>query len=357
MYLRHLELKNFKNLSGSFEFDSQTNLLIYPNGWGKTNLLESIEYLSSRKSFRGLRDLDLFDWEGDDDFLKLSGSIRDKRNTQLDVIVSRENEKTKKVLKKNGANTNSRGIGSAIATFLYSPHNEDIVSSSPDVRRRQFDRYISEIFPQYSSLTKEYKYILKNRNKLLQSLQVNLAMISQLDYWNQRFVDIAEQIMELRLELLYLIEGAVGRLSGELYAGAINLEIIYSSKSIRDDVLVLSHKVRQNQQKEIDAGMSLYGPHRDDYEFLLNNSPLRQNGSRGQQRVAGIILILALESLFCTKHKLKPILLFDDILSELDKKHRENIMAKINTLENQVILTSSQEELFTDSFLKNSRKI
>ncbi|MBD3280085.1 DNA replication and repair protein RecF [Candidatus Dojkabacteria bacterium] len=370
MVLKRLELKNYKNLTEVFEFADCTNVLIYPNGWGKTNLLEAIDYLSSLKSFRGLRDADLLDWDADDTFVSLKTKLSNRKSVELEVIISSRQEtqnriakaktktntkvKTRKTVKINGANTTPKKFKTQLSTFFYSPHNADIVSSTPDIRRNQFDRFISEFDENYDKLLKEYKFVLRSRNKLLSRINEGREDEIQLDYWDSRFVELGERILTKRLGLLDDLDQFIKQASDELYKSGLDLEVVYSSKVVDKDIMILGDKIGNNRMKEIAAGMTLYGPHRDDYDFLLKNNLLRDTGSRGQQRIAGIVLLYALNGLFYEQFSARPILLFDDVFSELDDKHRVNIEKSLQKLENQVFVTSSQRELFTDGFLQEA---
>ncbi|MBN1331347.1 DNA replication/repair protein RecF [Candidatus Dojkabacteria bacterium] len=354
MILKELKLKNYKNLNTGFNFQNGINILIYPNGWGKTNLLEAIDYLSSLKSFRGLGDSEMKNWESGDDYFKIHAKCLLDKPVELEVIISSDpgNSRAKKTVKISGANTTPKKFRSQLATFMYSPHNADIVSSTPDIRRNQFDRYISEFDADYDKILKEYRFVLKSRNKLLARISEGRESEMQLDYWDTRFVNLGEEILTKRLKLLADLEEYIYLASKELYKNGFDLRINYSSKVVENQVLRMKEKLASGRMKEIQAGMGLYGPHRDDYEFLLNGNLLRTAGSRGQQRIAGIILLFALNSLFNKDFSVSPVLLFDDIFSELDEKHRVNIENSLLKLNNQIFITSSQKELFTGSFLK-----
>jgi len=359
MVLTELQLKNYKNLSAEFKFKEGINALIYPNGWGKTNLLEAIDYLSSLKSFRSVADSDLKNWSGADTFVKLQAKIQNSKPISLEVVVNFDEEKgknTKRVL-LNGANTTPRKFKTQLATFIYSPHNADIVSSAPDIRRNQFDRFVSEFEDDYDKILKEYKFVLRSRNKLLSRIAEGRESEMQLGYWDGRFVELAEEILSRRLKLLSELGEFIKMASNELYKDGLDLEILYNSKVVEDGVLMVREKMEEGRMKELRAGMTLYGPHRDDYEFLLNGNLLKTAGSRGQQRVAGIILLYALNSLFNEKFGKWPILLFDDIFSELDEEHRVNIEQSLQKLENQIFITSSQKELFSKEFLKGANLV
>ncbi len=353
MYLKKLEFKGFKNLDGVYTPDPHLNILIYPNGWGKTNLLEGIDYLSSLKSFRGLSDKDLLDWEKDYDFGFVEARISNNSERILKIVIANIEDSIKKSFFLNSAKTSSIKIRSNIKTILYSPHNADIISSAPDIRRNEFDRLIAQFQQGYLKLLGEYKYVLKNRNKLLIQIKEGKTSYNQMDYWNERFIKFGEEIINSRLEFLQALRPHLEKRAGEIFSDDFaKLKVEYISKSFSDKKIFLSEKILSNVDKEISAGMTLYGPHRDDYTFSIKEKNLREFGSRGQQRLAGLALVFGVADLIESSFEESAIILLDDIMSELDKSHRNNIEKLIRDMEGQVFITSSEKAYFSSSFIK-----
>jgi len=156
-------------------------------------------------------------------------------------------------------------------------------------------------------------------------------------------VSLGQEIIEQRVLFLKDIEPYVLEKADRLFARSADLTILYESKVLdANNEIILRDKIEQNQAKEIAAGVTLYGPHRDDFVFLYKGKPLRTYGSRGQQRLAGIVLVLAIGEHIYKSQQVKPILLLDDIYSELDKTHRDNVEKVLKGYKNsQVVLTSS----------------
>lgn len=355
MYLTKVRFKGFKNLQGDYTPDTGLNILVYPNGWGKTNFLEAIDYLSTLKSFRGIKDADLRSWDGGL-FSSVEAEVSNDIDRLLKVVIAEENEKLKKNLYLDNSTTNSNKFKSTVKTLLYSPHNADIVSSSPDIRRNEFDRSIGQVFNGYDSLLKEYKYVVRNRNKLLQSIQSSNSQVKELTYWNERLIDLGEQIIERRLKFLHDIKSFLTEISDEMMADRFDdLKVIYESKSVEDHVIILKNKIEEGQVKEIRAGMTLYGPHRDDYIFTIRKRSLREYGSRGQQRLAGLTFMLSIHRLLREKEGHDAVLLLDDIMSELDEEHRSNIEDILGSLHTQIFVTSSERGYFTEEFISKGK--
>jgi len=362
-YIKKISFTTFKNLAGEYELSPEINLLIKENGWGKTNFLEAFDYLSHLKSFRGIEDGDLPHWDGvDSRFAKLTVDIEGIKKRLLQIVLASDDtgRKSKKVM-INSVSTTFSKFRTNLLTLLYSPHNADIVSSSPQIRRDQFDRIIEQFDEKYAKVLREYKFVLKSRNKILQKLKGGVGAEKELEYWTERLVQLGELIIEKRILFLVDIQKEVQvRAKGLINGGNSELEIAYESKSFDPEKkeIVLGTKLEENIDKEIAAGLGLYGPHRDKFVFYLNGRPLREYGSRGQQRLAGLVLIFSLYKHFHEKLGKWPILLLDDIMSELDSSHRKKVEQLINKeVKTQVVITSSEKNYFTKEFIKSAKLI
>ena len=365
-----ISFHGFKNLKGEYHLKQGINLLVKPNGWGKTNFLEAIDYISNLKSFRQIPDLELFNWSEANDFVKISIELLDKSKKQkktayFDLVISNgtngskinNGNKTKQVF-INKVRTNPGKFKASLETILYSPHNADIVSSNPEIRRREFDRLLGEFSPNYAETLNEYKFVVRSRNKLLQKIRSSKARISELDYWNDRLAELGQNIIEARVVFLHEICPLLGDYAKKIFRidanvpGRALLEIKYISRSLEENIIVLKERMEENVEKEVQAGMSLYGPHRDKFVFDLNDKALRQFGSRGQQRLAGLSLVFALCDYFNEKLGRYPILLLDDIMSELDNEHRKRIEKLLSQLKTQIFVTTSEKKYFSGEFIK-----
>jgi DNA replication and repair protein RecF len=264
-----------------------------------------------------------------------------------------DNAKRKKLF-INQLPTNPKKFKSNIETLLYSPHNADIVSSAPVVRREQFDRIIGQFSREYTDLLLEYKFIVRSRNKLLARIREHKASVDELDFWDDRLIKAGEKIIEIRVLFLNDLKIYLADYANKVFSSKpSDVEILYLSKVFAENEISLREKIEENREKEIMAGMSLYGPHRDRFVFELNGQPLRDFGSRAQQRLAGLSLILSLYEYFRQKLGRYPILLLDDIMSELDEAHRKRIeKILMHEIKSQVIITSSEKKYFHQNFLQ-----
>lgn len=347
--------KDFKNLNGTYTIKPRINLLIHPNGWGKTNFLEGIDYISTLKSFRNTSDRDLLKWEEETQFAQISLEINKDEYKKLSVVLSEVDERFTKKVFINDASTNSKKFKYQIRTILYSPHTADVVSSDPETRRTQFDRILSQIYSDYDDKLREYRFVVKSKNKLLQSIKTGDSKKMELEYWNQRLFELGTFILESRIEFLEETRELYLATASNVLDGRFEeAHIEYLSKTVEDGEVMLKEKVEKNIDKEIAASMSLYGPHRDDYSFCLGQNSLRDFGSRGQQRLAGIALVLTLYHYLLDTKDIQLILLLDDIMSELDAQHRKNIEDTLSEIDTQIFLTSSEERYFTEKFIKQA---
>jgi len=349
MHLSKLILKNFKNLSREFEFSPDYNVILAPNGSGKTNTLEAIFFLSNSSSFRVFPESNLISYE-EVDFARIEADI-DKNKIQS--ILSKKASGINKKFLYNGAEKSPSEFIKIFDVILFSPNTVDLVAGSPDIRRKDIDDFLSKYDGQYRSKLATYRKVIQNRNKLLSKLKSGRGSLEELDFWNDNLVSNGEYITERRLSLLEEIKEHAKNSAEEIYREDFSgFEIVYK-KSYETENLGAS--IVENLDKEIAMGSSLYGPHRDDMRFSLKNQDLRISGSRGQQRIASLIYKISQWYLLKLKTQKSPILLLDDIMSELDKVHRENIENKIKEgYLGQVILTSCDDKDFTQDFAKKN---
>ncbi len=342
-------MQNFKNLNQGFNFSDSVNVLIRQNGWGKTNLLEAIDYIEHSKSFRSIKDIDLINWNNSSNQFKISAEFANLNIWNLDIVLTKNDEG---VLSKryiiDGKPVQSKKVRDKISTFFYSPHLDDLVSSTPEIRRKMFDRILVSLNEDYYKLLNEYKFVVRSRNKLLKQKKEE----KELFYWNTRLIESGTQIMEKRISFLQTIDKYLKKIAKEVYKDMCkSFRLNYESKSFVNNKIILDIKQKEGLLKELEAGMSLYGPHRDNFVFYLNGYDLRYFGSRAQQRLAGLILYFALIDYLKDKKDKTAVILFDDILSELDDNYRKYVQNFLLKTNYQIILTASSRKVFSSGFL------
>ena len=327
MLVKKVKLNNFRNYQNDeFEFLPHLNILIGPNGKGKTNILESLIFISNTKSFRTLNDKDLI--KKDEDYLR--------------IICQSDTNEYKAVVNKDGKHLyinnipikkTSEFIGE-LNCILFKPSDVELFNQSPKERRRIFDIEIGKVSKEYLNAILEYNLLLKDKNRLLKENNIDEIYLNLI---NERMIPNIIEIIKGRKEFIevinYYINDYYLKISGENR----NIKVIYKKCCEIDDV---ENSLKKNQEKDLYYHYASFGPHHDDFEFMMDDYELTSIASQGQKRMTLIAFKLAILRYVYHKTKQMPILLLDDILSELDVKNRERLLDVINE-DFQVIITST----------------
>lgn len=357
MTITNLSLQNFRSYSKKeFIFSPTATVIIGPNAGGKTNLLEAIFLLAVGRSFRAEQDREMIAigcevGRSKGIIKQLSNeAIQEERKeeTELEVLLTcGEVMGVKTPIKKYSVN----GVGKRMLDFvgrlkvvLFWPQDLELVTNSPSLRRRYLDFVLSQVDREYRRTLISYEKGLHQRNKVLEAIRDHGAHRHQLMFWDQLLVKNGEYITKKREEYInYLNNCQWSAVGGQLS----RYQLVY------DKSIISRARLNQYSQEEIAAGITLVGPHRDDVKFKVKSEEelrdLSHFGSRGEQRLAIFWLKLG-ELAFIEKITgEKPVLLLDDILSELDHKHREIIFEVIG---NQQTVITTTDEHFLDKSLR-----
>ncbi len=357
MKLKNLKLLNFRNYEDiNLELNEGINIFIGDNGVGKTNILEAIYVLSLSKSNRYGNDFDLI--KMDKSNARIIGEVSYSDYTKwYQVDISKFDKKV--YINKSQVKKISDYISNfCVTAFL--PNDIEIIKGSPSIRRSILNIQISELYNNYLKYMNEYNSVLKMRNEYLKRLNISaLADTKYLDVLNQKLLAISLKIYYFRffyvLEVNKLLEGVYKKLSG---ISGLKLEYIhnlgideYSEEKIRE---ILLNKWQKNFNKELMQGMTLFGLHRDDLVFSIAGKDAKIYASQGQQRL--IVIAYKIVELMIFK-KIKgeyPVLLLDDVFSEIDIKKRNRIIKFLN-MDLQVIITTTDIEDIDEVLVKNAR--
>ena len=356
MIVNNLKLKNFRNYDFlDIELSSKLNIFIGNNAQGKSNLLESIVVLALTKSYLNVKDENLIKNGEEVAILKANVS---SNNTNSDFFISFSNNV--KRLKINDVEIKKYiDYVSNIKFVLFSPFDINLIKDSPSVRRKYFNVEISQLSNNYIKILQKYNAILKKRNQFLKN--INDIMISN-DYFLEVLDDnLSTLAVDITLErkkfvdnLNNYIRNIYFELTGDdgLVINFINNVDFYDDKEVMKRKFV--DKLKSNYSRDKMYGMTLIGPHRDDYSIFLNDKDLSLYGSQGQNRSAILSLKIAELDIFKSIFGEYPILLLDDIFSELDLDKR-NRLVKYIVNDVQTIITTTDLNMIDNSFIKNAK--
>jgi len=342
-----------------FEPSSAINIFFGFNAQGKTNLLESIYYLATTHSHRSNKDQELLRWGSQ--YLHLKGCIfRNNRKLELEINFQESGEKIIKVagIKK----TRLPDYLGSLSVVLFSPEDLKIVKGSPKERRRLLDIEISQISTNYINLLIQYQKTLGQRNNLLKSFKEKRLDIDQLEIWDSQLIKTGSKILAKRFEIIKKLSSLAKINHLKISAGKEKLEIKYlSSFHVKPDFSVeeiensFNSRLKELRREELNRGSTLIGPHRDDLVFYINNIDVKLFGSQGQQRTTALSIKLAEVDLMYGEIGEYPVLLLDDVLSELDSLRRHYLLSAVRKKVQTFVTTTNLE--FIDQELLAEAKI
>lgn len=345
MIIPKINLNNFRNFKEkTLSFSPDTTVIVGPNASGKTNIVESINLLSTGKSFRARVEEEMINYE--EEISRIKGIIAEKDGgTNLDVVLTRGEitvgdspEKTEKVARKrllvNGAGKRLINFAGTFRVVLFGPWNMELVTESPSTRRGFLDDVLSQVDSEYRRASLSYNKGVRQRNKLLYKIREEGASSSQLAFWNKLLIRNGDYISIKREEFIEFANDTKP-LDHKLFS------LEYDKSAISEG------RLAQYQQEEVAAATTLVGPHRDDFVFFVSEKnkgnqerELAKYGSRGEQRMGVLWIKLAELSYIKKETGEKPTLLLDDIFSELDLTHRGIVMKA--TGGQQTIITTAE---------------
>ena len=342
MILKNIEIRNFRNYEHlKIDLNNEINIIYGDNGGGKTNILESIYVLALTKSHRALSNEDLIKKEKDKALIK--GTMLENISYNLEVEISKNHKQVKidnDVISKIGEYVSKMNI------IIFYAEDLELIRGFPSNRRRYLNLELSQISKNYYNTLNDYAKLLKTRNEYLKKIGNNEKVDQNYfdiltDYLIEKSVFIyqmRDKYIKKLNEICPKIYKDITKLKGFSikYLPSIDLKDV-TKETIREE---LRNKFADNYEKEIKNRTTLYGPHRDDFEFCLNGENLKSFGSQGQQRVAVITLKLSEMQIFKDYKQDNPIILLDDVFSELDNEKKNNLLKYIdNSL--QVIITTT----------------
>ncbi|MEJ7839411.1 MAG: DNA replication/repair protein RecF, partial [Thermomicrobiales bacterium] len=383
MHISRLSLDQFRVYRG-LELDlSPGGLRISGrNGSGKTSLVEAIAMTSTTRSPRSRADREMVRWNSGSDYgvppysrivTMLTDSVGD-HVVEIGIEQDSTNDQLfRKKFRLDGSPKRAHDIVGVLKTVLFSPEDVQLISGPPSERRRQVDIVLSQIDRTYLSSLAQYGRVLSNRNGLLRSFvkdridHRSARATNEIGFWDEQLVDHGSQIIAQRERMLLQLSKHMAQRSKGLISDRA-VSVGYQPRlvvQVSDDASLSHHgRVQQIQaaylamlderrSEEFRRGVTLIGPHRDEIQFLIGDRDLSAFGSRGQQRLAVIAYKLAETDLIASETGERPILLLDDVLSELDSVHRDMLLSAVSAHASQVIVTSTDVDLLQHADLQD----
>lgn len=366
MQILNLTLINFRNFnSKKIVFDPKLTVIIGANGSGKSNALEAIGLLAATRLRRVDTDLDMVRFgQGEAKIESRVESLDGKLTLTINFQVIDERTLRKSyfidAIRKRWVDFTDH-----LAVVEFAPSDLELVSGSPSVRRHHMDSLLASLGRDYWRAITNYNKIVVRRNKVLQRIQEGKSKKTELDFWDERLLEHAKYVTRAReefFEFVNFVESASehsrtstpGVETGRRQANTPGVLPSDYSWELKQSVLT-PEKLVLNRDRDIAAGVTLSGPHRDDFMFIFRKKSLEFFGSRGEQRMAVLALKLAELEYFASKKGSRPVLALDDIFSELDWEHREAVLGIIE--KQQTIITAAEEESVPKALLKRAKVV
>ena len=352
MNLRKIELRDFRNYEhAALEFDPGVNLIVGDNAQGKTNLLEAISYLGSGKSFRAMKTSEMVRFGAD--FADIEGEVfAQERNQTLRWVLF--NGSRPRQIWRNGAKKKAAGeITGVLPTVLFCPEDLMVLKSGAAQRRRLGDHALCQLRPNYDAALTEYNRILEQKSRILKDHFENPAILEILPEYNTRLCQVGALLISYRARFYDSLGKSAAKFHSQFSGGVENFALDYKTVSTVSDPFapvstltqeLLDHLDR-HYRAEIETAQCLTGPHKDDFDVSLSGINLKAYGSQGQTRTAAISLKLAQRELMGREMGEEPVLLLDDVLSELDPGRQDFVLNQI--VSGQVFITCCEPGRFT----------
>ncbi|MDD3145033.1 MAG: DNA replication and repair protein RecF [Candidatus Gracilibacteria bacterium] len=324
--IKELKLVNFRNFSekiiSNFEIE---NFIIGENGKGKTNILEAISQLGNN-SITKLNLDDLVKMGEDYFFIE----VKDDNENKYSFYYSKKDKK-RNFLINNKKSTKKEFHQNTHSCVIFSPIMMNMIYLSPSLRRDFLDDTLKSSYSEYENLLKNYRKILKNRNSILKAIHEKRVSEKEIEFWDKKFIDVSSEIYNYRFKFINFLQESIVN-TKEYFAGKVEkIEFIYKTKIDKENIAQsIKEYLEKNFKRDIILGKTHIGPHVDDFEIKTDDLSLIHFASRGETKSI-IIYLKLLEGIFIEKKtNRKPILIIDDLLSELDENHKDMLLKKIN---------------------------
>lgn len=338
MIIKSLELDNFRNYGTlSINFDSGTNILYGDNAQGKTNILEAIYLSATTKSHKGSKDRDIIHFDAEEAHIR-TYVVKDGLENRVDMHLRKN--------KSKGIAINGQKIKKAadllglLNVVFFSPEDLSIIKNGPSERRRFVDMELCQLDKFYLNDLNNYNKIVNQRNKLLKEISFNPGLKDTLFVWDSQLVSYGSKLINRRKAFIAQLNEIIYEIHTKLSGGKEELHIVYEPDVLPED---FEKKLEVSQERDVRLKQTSIGPHRDDFSFMVGEIDIRKFGSQGQQRTAALSLKLSEIELVKKITKDTPLLLLDDVLSELDSNRQNYLLNSIGDIQTIITCTGLEE--------------
>ena len=352
MNLTDIKLHGFRNYEDlALEFDPGVNLIVGDNAQGKTNLLEAIAYLGSGKAFRTQRCAELV--KLGEDFAEIEGSVFSQERLQRLRWILFSTGRPRQLFCNSVKKKTAAEISGILQTVLFCPEDLMVLKTGASARRRLADNALCQLRPNYEAALTEYNRILDQKNRILKDRYENPSLLEILPEYNTRLCQVGALLISYRARFFAGLGREAQNYHGHFSGGAEAFHLTYKTVSTVTDpfvpveelVLQLQAHLESHYRAELESAQCLTGPHKDDFDVTLSGMSVKAFGSQGQTRTAAISLKLAQRELMAKESGEMPVLLLDDVLSELDAGRQDFVLNQIT--KGQVFITCCEKERFT----------
>ncbi len=341
MYIKSIQFENYRNLKNDIFFPQKgINVICGDNAQGKTNLIECMWLFTGGRSFRGAKDRELIRFEEDTASAEVCFFAGEREQT---IKINIQNNRRTPILNGVPKSYMSQIIG-VFCAVIFSPNHLGLIKNGPEERRNFIDGALCQIKPSYASVLTKYRRVLNERNALLKDIPRHPELEDTLDVWNEKLAEEGAKIAFERMKYLRKLSVPAKDFYSGISSGRENLSLSYKNAYYADENMncmeikeTLLEKITRRQTDDIYCGYTTGGIHRDDMTIRINNRDAKSFASQGQQRSAVLALKLAEARVLGQEKKENPIILLDDVLSELDLSRQNYLLTKLNSL--QVFIT------------------
>jgi DNA replication and repair protein RecF len=349
MLVKRLALVTFRSYPAlEVEFPPGAQVIVGPNAAGKTNLVESLVVLGTGHSHRASLDGELIGWGAD--FARLEADVDAGAESRVELVIARTSAGGgRKRAAVNGVPRRPGALAAALPVVLFAPEDMLLIVGSPGSRRTAIDTLIGQTIPEAAATMSNYSRALTQRNNLLRAIRDGTAVSDELRFWDSVIIDDGSKIVDWRRQAMDGLAGPLAEAHAEIAPDERSLELTYLSNVVRgageSTTEALRRRLRETAEKEQWNGQTLVGPHRDDISFVTDGRDLSGFASRGQQRTAILAFKLATLEVLRDAHERPPLLLLDDVFSELDPQRRAHLVRRIGELPQAFVTTTTTDDL------------